>query len=151
SCQCAVHTTTSLCLPQWSTCYLMSLQKWDAPLRYRSPITHLQRYTQVETKIGDQIIPQGQLVRAWINSANHDELQFENGDRFIIDRQPNKHLAFGNGIHFCLGAPLARLEAKIALRALLEEFPNLRVDSTQTLKPIPTLLVHGLESLSVLL
>lgn len=69
----------------------------------------------------------------------------------IIDRQPNKHLAFGNGIHFCLGAPLARLEAKIALKALLEEFPNLRVDSKLPLKPIPTLLVHGLESLSVLL
>ncbi|MEH2089769.1 cytochrome P450 [Nostoc sp.] len=120
-------------------------------LRYSSPITYLQRYTQVETKIGDQIIPQGQLVRAWIISANRDEHQFENGDRFIIDREPNKHLALGNGIHFCLGAPLARLEAKIALKGLLEEFPNLRVDSTQTLKPIPTLLVHGLESLSVLL
>lgn len=90
-------------------------------------------------------------MRAWIISANRDEHQFENGDRFIIDREPNKHLALGNGIHFCLGAPLARLEAKIALKALLEEFPNLRVDSTQTLKPIPTLLVHGLESLSVLL
>ncbi len=82
---------------------------------------------------------------------NRDELQFENADRLIIDREPNKHLAFGNGIHFCLGAPLARLEAKIALKALLEEFPNLRVDSKLPLKPIPTLRVHGLETLSVLL
>lgn len=90
-------------------------------------------------------------MRAWIISANRDELQFENADRFIIDREPNKHLAFGNGIHFCLGAPLARLEAKIALTALLEEFPNLRVDSKLPLKPVSTLRVHGLESLSVLL
>ncbi|WP_427162232.1 cytochrome P450 [Aliinostoc sp. HNIBRCY26] len=77
-------------------------------LRYRSPITYLQRYTKVETQIGDQIIPPRQLVWAWISSANRDELQFENSDRFIIDREPNKHLAFGHGIHFCLGAPLAR-------------------------------------------
>ena len=120
-------------------------------LRYRSPITYLERYTQVETKIGNQIIPQGQLVRAWLISANRDEHHFENADRLIIDREPNKHLAFGNGIHFCLGAPLARLEAKIALKALLKEFPHLRVDSKLPLKPIPTLRVHGLETLSVLL
>ncbi|MBD2497596.1 cytochrome P450 [Nostoc sp. FACHB-280] len=120
-------------------------------LRYRSPITYLQRYTKVETQIGDQIIPPGKLVWAWISSANRDELQFKNSDRFIIDREPNKHLAFGYGIHFCLGAPLARLEAKIALKALLEEFPHLQVDATQPLKPIPTLLVHGLESLNVVL
>ncbi|AFY40770.1 cytochrome P450 [Nostoc sp. PCC 7107] len=120
-------------------------------LRYHSPITYLQRYTKVETQIGDQIIPPGKLVWAWISSANRDELQFENSDRLIIDREPNKHLAFGYGIHFCLGAPLARLEAKIALKALLEEFPNLQVDATQPLKPISTLLVHGLETLNVLL
>lgn len=73
-------------------------------------------------------------MRAWIISANRDELRFENADHLIVDRQPNKHFAFGNGIHFCLNAPFARLEAKIALKPLLEEFPNLRVDSTQTLR-----------------
>ncbi|MDF5729138.1 MAG: cytochrome P450 [Rhizonema sp. PD38] len=114
-------------------------------------LVYTQRYTQVETQIGGQTIPAGQLVRVWLASANRDEHQFENADRFIIDREPNKHFAFGNGIHFCLGAPLSRLEAKIALKALLEEFPNLRVDSTEPLKPAPNLLVHGLESLSVLL
>lgn len=120
-------------------------------LRYSSPITYLNRYTQVETQIGDQTIPPGQLIWVWLASANRDEHQFENADRFIIDREPNKHFAFGNGIHFCLGAPLSRLEAKIGLKALLEEFPNLRVDSTEPLKPIPNIRVHGLESLSVLL
>ncbi|MBP5975776.1 cytochrome P450 [Brasilonema sp. CT11] len=120
-------------------------------LRYYSPITFLNRYTQVETQIGDQTIPQGQLVHPWLASANRDELHFENADRFIIDREPNKHFAFGNGIHFCLGAPLTRLEAKIGIKALLSEFPNLRVDSTEPLKPIANIRVHGLESLSVLL
>ena len=120
-------------------------------LRYYSPITFLNRFTQVETQIGDQTIPQGQLVHPWLTSANRDELHFENADRFIIDREPNKHFAFGNGIHFCLGAPLTRLEAKIGLKALLSEFPNLRVDSKQPLKPLPNIRVHGLESLSVLL
>ncbi|MEH2138814.1 cytochrome P450 [Nostoc sp.] len=120
-------------------------------LRYYSPITFLNRFTQVETQIGDQTIPAGQVVHPWLASANRDEHQFENADRFIIDRDPNEHVAFGNGIHFCLGAPLSRLEAKIGLKALLSEFPNLRVDSKESLKPIPTLRVHGLESLSVLL
>ena len=74
--------------------------------------------------------------------------QFENADRFIIDREPNKHLAFGNGIHFCLGAPLARLEARIGLKALLEEFPDLRVDSKEPLKPVHNSIVYGLENLA---
>ncbi|MBW4474274.1 MAG: cytochrome P450 [Stenomitos rutilans HA7619-LM2] len=120
-------------------------------LRYSSPIAFLNRFTQVETHIADQTIPAGQTVHPWLAGANRDERQFENADRFIIDRTPNEHIAFGNGIHFCLGAPLSRLEAKIGLKALLEEFPNLCVDSTQPLKPIPNIRVHGLESLSVLL
>ena len=120
-------------------------------LRYYSPVTFLNRFTQVETQIGDQTIPPGQLVHPWLASANRDEHQFENGDRFIIDRNPNEHMAFGNGIHFCLGAPLTRLEAKIGLKALLSEFPNLRVDSNESLKPLPNIRVHGLEGLSVLL
>lgn len=90
-------------------------------------------------------------MHPWLAGANRDEQQFENPDRFIIDRNPNEHFAFGNGIHFCLGAPLSRLEAKIGLKALLEEFPNLRVDSKEPLKPIPNARVHGLENLIVLL
>ena len=120
-------------------------------LRYYSPVTFLNRYTQVETQIGNQTIPPGQLVQLWLASANRDEHQFENADRFIIDRDPNEHMAFGNGIHFCLGAPLSRLEAKIGLKALFSEFPNLRVDPKEPLKPLPYLRVHGLESLSVVL
>jgi cytochrome P450 len=66
------------------------------------------------------------MVLAWLFSANRDETQFPHADRFDIARTPNRHLAFGHGIHFCLGAPLARLEAKVALPMLLEQLPNLQ-------------------------
>ncbi|PCC73672.1 Cytochrome P450 [Nannocystis exedens] len=61
-----------------------------------------------------------------LGSANHDEAQFEDPERFDIGRQPNRHLAFGFGPHFCLGAPLARIEAKLAFRALLQRYTDIR-------------------------
>jgi cytochrome P450 len=64
-------------------------------------------------------------VLAWIASANRDPAQFPDPDRFDIRREPNRHLAFGQGIHFCAGAQLARLEARITLTMLLEQMPDL--------------------------
>jgi cytochrome P450 len=64
-------------------------------------------------------------VLTWLASANRDERQFAEPDRFVVDRQPNAHLSFGHGIHFCLGAPLARLEARIALELLLTRWTEL--------------------------
>jgi cytochrome P450 len=120
-------------------------------LRYRSPVLSMSRFTKVDTQIGDQTIPAGQLVKLRIGSANRDETKFERADEFVIDRDPNEHVAFGNGIHFCLGAPLARLEALIGLRAVLERLPNLRVDPTATLERIsPVFELHGFKSLPVL-
>jgi cytochrome P450 len=120
-------------------------------LRYRSPVLSMSRFTKVDTQIGDQTIPAGQLVKLRIGSANRDETKFERADEFVIDRDPNEHVAFGNGIHFCLGAPLARLEAEIGLRAVLERLPNLRVDPTATLERIsPVFELHGFKSLPVL-
>ena len=69
----------------------------------------------------------------------------------MVDRNPNSHLSFGNGIHFCLGAPLARLEAKIVLNAVLERLLNLRIDPNATLEFIPSMGVHGVKSLPVVL
>lgn len=120
-------------------------------LRYRPPVQGMERYTTVETELAGQTIPAGQLVVAWIGSANRDETQFDQPDEFIIDRDPNPHLAFGNGIHFCLGAPLARLEGKIALSAVLERLPNLRVDPKAEVAFLPSISIHGVESLPVVL
>jgi cytochrome P450 len=119
-------------------------------LRYRSSIQGMERFTKVETQLGSQTIPAGQMVTVWMGSANRDEAQFDRAEKFIIDRDPNPHVAFGNGIHFCLGAPLARLEGKIVLNAVLERLPNLRIDPAATLEFIPTTIVHGLASLPVL-
>ncbi|MBD2775298.1 cytochrome P450 [Iningainema tapete] len=119
-------------------------------LRYRSPVQMISRLTKVETQIGNQTIPAGQLIQVCLGSANRDERQFERADEFVIDRQPNEHVAFGNGIHFCLGAPLARLEATIGLRAVLERLPNLRITQDAKLEPNATKDVHGLKALPVL-
>jgi cytochrome P450 len=111
----------------------------------------MSRFTKVDTQIGDRTIPAGQLTILRIGSANRDETKFERADEFVIDRDPNEHVAFGNGIHFCLGAPLARLEATIGLRTVLERLPNLRVDPTAKLERVsPVFELHGFKSLPVL-
>ena len=95
-------------------------------LRYLSPIRAMFRATIKDTELGGKKIPAGEFISAWIGSANRDEEQFPNAGQFDIRRSPNRHVAFGHGIHFCLGAPLARLEAKIALGIMLERLPNMR-------------------------
>lgn len=122
----------------------------EETLRYRSPVQSTQRLTIAEVELGGVRIPQGRGVHAHIGSANHDEAYFENPEEFRIDRQPNRHIAFGQGAHFCLGAPLARLEAKVALEALVERLPNLRVDPDAKLEPIPVWGIHGVTALPVL-
>jgi cytochrome P450 len=72
-------------------------------------------------------VPPNVLMVAWLLSANRDEQVFADPDRFDLHRSPNNHMAFGHGIHFCLGAPLARLEAKIALNILLDRFTQIHV------------------------
>jgi len=85
-----------------------------------------------------------------IGSANRDESVFENADELDITREPNKHLAFGQGIHFCLGAPLARLEGEIAINTLLRRVPDLRLSgTTESLRWRPSMILRGLESLPV--
>lgn len=120
-------------------------------LRYRSSVQGIKRFTKVETQLGGETIPAGQMVTVWMGSANRDETQFERPDEFVIERDPNPHLSFGNGIHFCLGAPLARLKGKIVLSVVLERLPNLRIDPNATLEFIPSIGIHGVKSLPILL
>ena len=94
-------------------------------------------------------IPASQQLVAWIGSANHDENQFPDAEKFDIERKPNKHLAFGHGIHYCLGAPLARLEASIALRSMLERFSSIQLAPGAELQRIPSILIYGLRSLPI--
>jgi cytochrome P450 len=115
-------------------------------LRYRSSVQAMQRITTVETQLGGQTIPAGQIVTVWLGAANRDETQFEQADTFVVERNPNPHLAFGNGIHFCLGAPLARLEGKIVLSAVLERLPSLQIDPAATLELIPSSDVYGVKA-----
>jgi cytochrome P450 len=95
-------------------------------LRYLPPVWFLFRHTTTDVELGGQYIPANQVVLAWTASANRDPAQFPDPDRFDIEREPNRHLAFGHGIHFCVGAPLARLEAKIALPMMLEQLKELQ-------------------------
>ena len=76
--------------------------------------------------VGGKEIKEGQVVVPCLGSANRDEAQFSDPDVFDIRRTPNRHVAFGHSIHFCIGAPLARLETKIALAVLLERFNNIQ-------------------------
>ncbi|MEZ0371537.1 MAG: cytochrome P450 [Candidatus Sericytochromatia bacterium] len=94
-------------------------------LRYRSPVQMMFRETRQAVELHGQVIPAGKFVLAVIGSANHDPKFFEHPERFDIGRDPNPHIAFGHGVHFCVGAPLARLVARIAIPDLLSRLQNL--------------------------
>lgn len=100
-------------------------------LRYDGPVeTPTYRFTTQPYEIGGTTVPGGgQLVLVAMSDANRDPAHFPDPDRFDIRRDTRGHLAFGHGIHFCLGAPLARLEARIAIRSLLERCPDLALDA----------------------
>jgi cytochrome P450 len=96
-----------------------------------------------DVEMHGQIIPAGKRVLAMIGSANRDPRQFPDPGRFDITRDPNPHIAFGHGIHFCLGAPLSRLEARIALTEFLERVRNFERTSDEPWEPRAALHVLG--------
>ncbi len=120
-------------------------------LRYGSPVEMAtERYAREDVTIAGVTIPGGSLVGAVIASANRDESQFAKPDTLDIMREPNKHLAFGLGAHYCTGAPLARLEGQIAINTLLQLAPHLSLNApSDALRWRPGLVTRGLESLPV--
>lgn len=120
-------------------------------LRYAAPLgLGIPRYAGEDVTIAGVTIPRGEMVIPVISSANRDDQQFANADTLDIMRQPNKHLTFGLGTHFCLGAPLARLEGQIALGTLLRRLPDLRLAAAPCeLRWRPGVMMRGLEALPV--
>ena len=115
-------------------------------LRYDSPVQVIFRRTAQEVELEGGKIPAGQNVFLLLGSANRDERQFPEPDRFDITRNPQDHVAFGYGIHYCLGAPLARLEGRNALESLLFECPPFRL-AVERVAPIASLIVRGPQTL----
>jgi cytochrome P450 len=120
-------------------------------LRFRSPSQHIARAATEDIEFGGQQIKAGQVVIGWTGAANRDEAQFPDAEVFDIRRSPNRHLAFGHGIHFCLGAHLARLEAKLALEGLLERFSEVRRRREVPLQPVESYFALGVEHFPVTL
>jgi cytochrome P450 len=120
----------------------------DELLRYDSPVQYSGRVARQDTELGGRTIRAGQSVRMLFAAANRDPAIFPDPDTLDITRDPNPHLAFGYGTHFCLGAQLARLEGQIALSTLVRRFPKLKLTTTDIRwRPAPVL--RGLEALPV--
>ena len=113
-----------------------------------SPALLVIRSVAQPVEIAGGRLEEGELVYLLLGSANRDPARFPNPDRFDIARGDNRHVSFGVGIHFCLGAPLARLEAEVALGTLLRRFPRLRLE-TDTLEWRTNRALRGLVSLPV--
>lgn len=120
-------------------------------LRYRSPVQAMFRSVRTATAIRGQEMAPHETVIAWIGSANHDDAKFTRPEEFEPLREPNPHIAFGYGIHYCLGAPLARLESRIALEAFVDRGIR-RFElgkSAARLEPVGGFIVHGVKELPI--
>lgn len=138
----AGHITTTMLLGNTMLCLDAHPGEWAAAradrstvpavieesLRFLSPFAAVARVTNVDADFGGTVIPADHMIMVWIAAANRDERTFADPDTFVPAREPNPHLAFGRSAHFCLGAPLARLEGRVALNLLLDRYPALRSD-----------------------
>jgi cytochrome P450 len=117
-------------------------------LRYDGPSGALARVVAVEQELHGRRLKQGDRVYAWMNAANRDQRRFPDPNRFDIERTDNRHLTFGHGAHFCLGAPLARLEAQIAFPRLLARLDRLALAADE-FEWIDSLILRGVKRLPV--
>jgi cytochrome P450 len=120
----------------------------EEALRYDSPVQFTARTAAADVALGGATIRRGDLVKLLLGAANRDPAQYPDPDRFDIARPASRHLAFGLGPHFCLGAALARLEGQVVLGTLLRRLPGLRL-ATATLTYRPNFAFHGLTALPV--
>lgn len=116
-------------------------------MRFDAPLHLFERTATADTQIGGVEIKQGQKIAALIGSANRDDSVFSSAESMDVTRDPNPHIGFGAGIHFCLGAPLARLEMSVSLPALWEKYPQMQLSA----KPVrrPTFVLRGYENVFI--
>jgi len=117
-------------------------------LRYDPPVKSIQRIASEDVELGGKLLRAGERIRWFISSANRDPNRHENPDKFDISRWPNTHVAFGSGIHHCLGATLARLEAQEAFKALAEKYESLDLE-TDEFEYQPSITFRSLKTLPV--
>jgi cytochrome P450 len=117
-------------------------------LRFEPPTPHVARYVAREVELHGQTVPAGSALLCLSGSANRDDSKYPAGDRFDVRREVGQHLTFGYGIHYCLGANLARLEGRVVLDEVLTRFPRWEVDRDNA-RRAPTSTVRGWESLPV--
>lgn len=120
----------------------------DEMLRYESPTNMVARITVEPWTLGDLVVPPGEVLYCLIGAANHDPAVFDEPDRFDIRRGPNPQLSFGGGVHYCVGAPLARLEAELAFAALLRRWPDLQLTDAEP-RWRPMINLRGLQTLGL--
>ncbi len=127
---------------------LMLPRAIEEMLRFDGPVQGTVRFAKEAVSLGGTEIPAGAFALMIVAAADRDPAQFKDPEKFDITRDPNEHIAFGEGIHFCIGAPLARMEARITFEAMLERFPRLRLKDP-AMKPVykGSYFLRGLESL----
>ena len=120
-------------------------------MRWDGPTNGLVRVAARDIEIGGKTIKEGQRVFLMINAANRDAEMFPEPDRFDITRKPNRHMTFGQGIHLCIGARLAREEGRIAVDALVRNFPDMTIVPGTQIEWIDAMVPRGPRALPVLL
>ena len=129
---------------------LLSRHGVEELLRYDSPVQVTSRNASVDIELDDKCIKAGQHVIFLLGAANRDPAVFSEPDHLDLTRSDVRHMSFGGGIHFCVGAPLARLEGEIAFESLVQAFPDLHV-ADEALEWRPMLVLHGLQELPAVL
>lgn len=118
-------------------------------LRYRSPVQSTRRMVKQDSEFGEIKLKRGDFVKVYIGSANRDPAVFSEPEKFIPERENNRHIAFGEGVHFCLGAPLARLEGKIAFETLTSKYRDLDVTRPEGSQRLDSDIMYGFNRLLV--